>query len=199
MTTHDALAAARETFSGKSMTETQIIQANAIATILHAEIHRSGSFREGLTDYAHAFARNQKFDALKAEAMIRDAYSARQGQTLNQTREALLAATENLPDNVQTRALAAAETIGPLISDEQTRPFYQAYDMAAMTLASDLGVTQSKAKTLKREAFKAHDGRDLYDAGKEIEEAYHRPARQAEIATRKAEQTQSRSQSRSYR
>ena len=198
MTTNDTLTAARETFSGKSMTETQLVQADAIATILHAEIHRSGSFRESLTDYAHAFARNQKFDALKAEAMIRDAYSARHGQTLNQTRETLLAAAENLPVTVQTRVLAAAESIGPLISEGQTRPFYQAYDIAAVALASDLGVTQSKAKTLMRDAFKAQDGRDLYDAGKELEEVYHRPARQAEIANRKAEQTQSRSQSQSY-
>lgn len=195
--TDDTLKAARETFSGKAMTEMQLRQAHAIAGIMHAEINRSGSFREPLTDYAHAFARNEKFDALRGEKIIRDIYSARYGQSMNQTREGLKAAEENLPDNARTRALDCAESIGLLIQAAPTQPFYQAYDRVAVTLSGEFGITQKAAKTMMAEAFEKQHGKDLYTHGKEIEEAYYKPVREVEIAARKAEQLETRSQSQS--
>ena len=70
-------------------------------------------------------------------------------------------------------------------------------------LAGELKITQSGAKELMKEAYQAANGRDLYEAGKAVEEAYHKPVREAEIAARKAEkieaegrtQTQARSMS----
>ena len=82
-----------------------------------------------------------------------------------------------------------------MIQEGETRPFYQAYDAAAVTLAGELGITQSGAKALVKDVFQAHHGRDLYGAGKEIEAAYHRPVREAEIAQRKAEKLQTRTHS----
>lgn len=196
--TDDQLRAARESFSGKSMTDTQLQKTHAIAEILHAEIQRSGSFKEGLTDFAHAFSRSERFDALRGETMIRDIYQASYGQTLNQTREALLAAEENLPEQAMGRALESAEAIGEMIQAEPTQPFYQAYDRAAVTMAGEFGITQNAAKGLMADAFKQRHGRELYEHGKEVEDAYHKPVREAEIAARKAEQLQSRNQGRSY-
>ena len=89
--TDEKLTAARNSFSGKSMTAGQLKEALAITEILHEEIHRSGSFIEKLTDYGHAFARNERFDSMRSEKMLRDVYTATQGQTMNHTREALLA------------------------------------------------------------------------------------------------------------
>ena len=196
MTNDDKLTAARDSFSGKTMTEGQLKEAVAIANILHGEIHQSGSFIEKLTDYAHAFARNERFDAMRSEKIIRGIYTATQGQSMNQTREGLKAAEEALPDIAKTRALDCAETIGQLIQASPTQPFYQAYDRAAVTLANEFGVTQNAAKALMKDVFEQHHGKDLYAHGKEIEEAYHKPVREAEIASRKAEQLQTRSQSR---
>ena len=200
MTTEDdmtAMQAARESFSGSSLTESQFQEAYAISGVLHGAIRKTGSFNEKLIDYAHVYARSEKFDALRGETILRDIYAARYGQTLNQTREALLKAEEALPETARTRALTCAETIGELIQKAPTQPFYQAYDRAAVTLANELKITQSGAKTLMKETYQAAHGRDLYEAGKEIEEAYHRPAREAEIAARKAEKLQTRSRAQS--
>ena len=191
------IAAARESFSGRGLTESQFRKAWALTTVIREEIARSGSFRETLTDFAHAFARGEKFDALRGEAILRDVYGGRYGQSMNKTREGLLANEEALPDIARTRALDCAEAIGELIQKAPTQPFYQAYDRAGATLAKELGVTQSAAKTLMKEAFESHHGRTLYEVGKEAEEAYHRPVREAEIAARKADQLESRAQSRS--
>ncbi|MEM9098683.1 MAG: hypothetical protein AAGC79_09175 [Pseudomonadota bacterium] len=193
MTPDDKLTAARESFSGKTMTDSQLREAVAIADILHVEIHRSGTFIEKLTDYAHAFARNERFDAMRAEKVLRDTYTAVQGQSMNQTREGLQANEERLPEAAHARALACAETIGELIQAPPTQPFYQAYDRAAVTLATELQITQSGAKTLMKDAYSQAHNRDLYEHGKQIEDTYHKPVREAEIAQRKADRLQSQS------
>ncbi len=196
--TEDKLTAARESFSGKGMTENQLVEAQAIAQILHAEIQRSGSFFEKLTDYSHAFARNEKFDAVRAEKMVRDTYIATQGQSMNQTREALRANEKRLQQTGDPAILLHAESVLQIIQDGPTEPFYKAQDQAAVSLASKLSITQNAAKVMMKDAFAAKHGEDLYERGKAAEEAYHKPVREAEIATRKAEKLQTQSQSRSY-
>lgn len=198
MTTDANLTAARESFWGKSMTETQLKEAVAIADIIHGEILRSGSFKDKLTDYAHAFAREERFDAIRGEQIIRDIYSAVQGRTMWQTLEGLNAAKETLPDHARTRALDCAEGIEPAIQDGATMPFYQAYDRAAVSLSTEFGITQGAAKTLMKDTFKDRYASDLVKHGKDIEEAYHKPVLEAEIAARKAEKLQTQSHSRSY-
>jgi hypothetical protein len=79
----------RESLVGKSLTEAQCDIAMGVAGIIDRHIHKTGSFREPLTDYAHAFARSEKFDAMKGETIIRDVYAAQYGRTMNTTREAL--------------------------------------------------------------------------------------------------------------
>lgn len=191
-----AVADARGSFSGRGLTDSQFHEAWAITTILDRHIHQSGSFREKLTDYAHAFARNDRFDAMRGESILRDIYTARFGRSLNQTREALMAAETALPEHAQTRALECAEAIGDMIQQPPTQPFYQAYDRAAVTLSNEFGITQAGAKALMKDAYARRHQTDLYEAGKALEEAYHKPVRAAEIAARKAEQLPSRAMGR---
>jgi len=179
------------------LTESQFKEAWAISGILEGEIQKSGSFRAKLTDYAHAFARDEKFDATRSEAALRDVYKGRTGESMNQTREALLEREQSLPPEAQARIEAHTEQVLPLIQEGQTQPFYKAYDAASVALSRELGVTQDFAKEQMTAAFQSRHGRTLYEAGKEAEEAYHKPVREAEIAARKQEQLESRSLSRS--
>jgi len=197
MTNPANVEAARQSFGGKGLTEAQFAKAWALSSVLRAEIQERGTFQEALTDLSHAFARTEKFDSNRAEAALRDVFEGRYSQTMNQFRESLKANLEALPEPSQSRVLAAAESIEALIREGETQPFYKAYDASAVTLADELHITRAAAKTLMREAFKEADGRDLYDHGKDIEEAYHKPVREAEIAARKVEKLQSRSQSQS--
>jgi hypothetical protein len=132
------IQAARDSFSGRTLTDSQFKEAWALSRVLQGEIQKTGSFREKLTDYAHAYGRSEKFDALRGETILRDIYTARYGQSMNQTREGLLAAAENLPANAKTLALNAAESIGEQIQQAPTQPFYMAYDNAAVALATEL-------------------------------------------------------------
>lgn len=181
------MAAARDSYSGRTLTESQFQKAWALAGVFNDEIRRTGSFIEPLTDYAHAYARAEKFDALRGETILRDLYKERFGETMNQTREGLLAAEAALPDIAKTRALDCAEAIGELIRKAPTQPFYKAYDRAAVSLSAELKITQVAAKALMKDAYEAHHGRDLYEVGKALEKEHHLPVREAEIAARKAE------------
>lgn len=195
----DELIAARESFTGRTLTDGQYKEAHAISQIINREIYKSGSFIEKLTDYSHAYARSERFDAARAETIIRDVYSTTFGQTMNQTREGLLAqedAVKQLPET-QAKALAAAEAIEGFIKEGQTRPFYKAYDQASLQLANDQQITQRAAKDLMKEAYRTAYNMGLYDQGKTVEEAYHKPVREAEIAARKAEKLETQAQSRS--
>lgn len=189
--------AARQSFSGKGLTEAQFDKAWALSSILHAEIQERGTFREALTDFSHAFARGEKFDALRAEGVIRDVFAGRYGQSMNQLREGLKSNLEGLPETAKAQALTAAESIEGMIKEGPTRPFYQAYDAAAVTLSEELTITRDGAKALMREAFKETHGRELGDHSKEIETAYHKPVREAQIAAHKAEDLEIRSRTRS--
>lgn len=195
---HDArVKAARESFSGRTLTESQFQNAWAISGIVAQEIQKTGSFRDTLTDYAHAFARSERFDALRGEAIVRDVYQGRYGQTMNQTREGLMANEKalNLTDDIQARVLGSANKVLDLIKEGQTQPYYQAHDQAASDLSEGLNITQSRAKDLMADAFEKAHPNSLYETAKETEEAYHKPVREAEIAERKQQQLENRTQS----
>ncbi|MEL7112003.1 MAG: hypothetical protein AAGK93_03550 [Pseudomonadota bacterium] len=195
--TNNGMEAARHSFSGKGLTESQFQEAWAITGIIHGEIQKTGSFREKLTDYAHAYARNEKFDAMRGETALRDIYQKRFNQTMNQTREGLMDREAQLPSNAQAEIKWQANRVMDLIKEGPTMPFYQAYDLAARELAQSFSITQRISKELMSSAFKDEYNRTLYEVGKEQEEIHHKPAREAEIAARKVEQQQTRSQSRS--
>ncbi|NCO04083.1 MAG: hypothetical protein GW903_07835 [Alphaproteobacteria bacterium] len=195
---HDAqerIRKARESYSGKGLTESQFDIALGVAGIIDRHIHKNGSFREPLTDYSHAFARSEKFDAVKGEIIVRDIYTARYGRTMNATREALRSNEKNLPEKARDEALQAARRIEGLICEGETMPFYKAYDHEGRQLARSMMITETGAKQLMTESYLAAEGRELYETGKALEEKYHRP--KVEAQREKREQSRAPSMTRS--
>ena len=186
----ERVAQARESFSGRLLTDGQFTEAMAITGILENEIRKSGTFKEKLGDYAHAFARTEKFDVVKAETTLRDLFKTRTGQSMNQMREALMEREQELPENAPDQAKQATRDIRDMIKEGDKMPFYRAYDHQAAALASDLGITNNGAKRLMTETFRSEADGELYDWGKELEDKYYRPQIEAE---RQERQSQARS------
>lgn len=170
---------ARNGFTGKTLTNGQFDEAWAISEIMKHTICKTGSFIEKLTDYSHAYARTERFDQMKGEAIIRDIFKDRYGQTMNQMRGELIKREANLPDTALPGALQQARRVESIICDGETRPFYRAYDSAAYTLAEHLNITETGAKELMKTAYREAEGKELYDTGKALEKAHHEPAREA--------------------
>jgi len=185
---------ARNSFTGKTLTASQFDESWAIAGVMEREIRKTGSFREKLTDYSHAFARSEKFDQMKGETILRDMYKARYGITMNATREGLMAREKIMAESSHERALAQSQSIAGLIKDGDTMPFYRAYDHAAVEMAQKHNITETGAKTLMKEAFAQAEGRELYTAMKDVEKEFHEPVREAEQAARQAVKSKARSQ-----
>lgn len=183
-TEQDRIADARESFSGRQMTDAQFQESWALAGMMERHIRRTGSFSEKLTDYSHAFARNEKFDAMKGESYIRDQFRAQFGETMNQMRERLQDREGHVRENQQHKALEAARSIEPMIREGETMPFWQAHDHAATRMARDLDITEATAKVMMKEAFETAEGVDLYDHSKAVEQQFHAPKREAEIRAR---------------
>lgn len=181
---------ARASFTGKKLTASQFDESWAIAGVMEREISKSGSFREKLTDYSHAFSRSEKFDSLKGETIIRDIFKSRYGQTMNQMREGLVEREVTLRETEQDQALHHACSIEGMIKDGQTMPFYRAYDHAAVQMAQRHNITEAGAKTLMKDAFAHAEGRELYEASKELEQQFHTPKREAERAARQTNRKQ---------
>jgi hypothetical protein len=179
-TIDDRRAETRQSFTGRGLTESQFDEAWALAGIMAREIRKSGTFREKLSDYAHAFARTERFDALRGEEIIRDIFKARYGETMNQMRERMVNREHEIETAIGEDALRRAQSIPDLIREAPTMPFYRAYDQAAVAMAAEHGITEAGAKQMMKAAFAsyAHEGRDLYEAGKEAEKLYHKPVRE---------------------
>jgi len=177
---NDNRAQARESFSGRLLTDTQFSEAIAITGILEREIKKSGTFKEKLGDYAHAFARTEKFDAMKAETTLRDLFRERTGQTMNEMREQFMEREKNLDTVDPALVKDMTRDIGPMIKDGDKMSFHRAYDSKAGELAGELGITNNGAKKLMTETFRQEAGSELYDWGKGLEEKYYRPQIEAE-------------------
>lgn len=181
---------ARASFTGKRLTASQFDESWAIAGIMEREISKSGSFREKLTEYSHAFSQSEKFDALKGETIIRDIFKSRTGQTMNQMRKGLKEREVTLRETGQDQALHHAHSIEGMIKDGETMPFYRAYDLAAVQMAQQHNITETGAKTLMKDAFAHAEGRELYEASKELEQKFHTPKREAERVARQTNRKQ---------
>ncbi|MGJ8629106.1 MAG: hypothetical protein ACSHXB_19265 [Sulfitobacter sp.] len=186
------IAEARNSFSGKGLTNTQFDDVNAVVDIIHRGIQKSASFYEKLGDYSHALARTENFDQMKAKVVIRDIFKIKHGQTMNAMRESILEREANLPEPAQAQALAHARLIEPMIRNGDTMPFYRAYDHAGQALAQNLNISETGAKELMKSTFQDVEGRDLYAFGKEVEKEFHKPVRDAERASQKPPQSKTR-------
>lgn len=179
----------RESYVAKTLTESQLDIAVDVASVINRHIQKTGSFREALTDYAHAFSRSEKFDAMKGEVIIRDVYAAQYGHTMNAAREALLENERNLPETAREQAVQSARRTLEAIVQGEKEPFYKAYDRESSLLAQTLKITESGAKQLMVENYRAIEGRELYETGKELEERHHKP--KVDEARKEREKTRS--------
>ena len=192
----DRVVSARDSFSGRLLTNSQFDEAMSITGIIQREIKKSGAFKDKLGDYAHAFARSEKYDAMKAETVIRDLFKERCGQTMNKMREGLMEREQNLTDVQRKDALGHAREVSQMIEQGNKMPFHRAYAHQAQILADNLDITDAGAKNLMKDEFKNSEGKELYDWGKELEEKYYRPQIEAEKQQREASKTQTRSRQR---
>jgi len=173
--------------TGKTLTNSQFSEGLAITEIIRDSINKTGRFAEKLGDFAHAYSRTEKFDQMRAEVIIRELFKDRYGQTMNQQREQLMGREADLPDTAMSDALHQAKRVEEIIRKHETKPFYRALDHAGYTLAEHLGITETGAKELMRDAYRKAEGRELYDDGKAWEKEFHLPKRDAE---RKSERKQ---------
>lgn len=171
---------ARESFSGRLLTNTQFDEAVAITGVIEREIHRSGSFKDKLGDYAYAFARSERFDAMKAETIIRDLFKERYGQTMNGLREGLIEREEKLTEDEVARGYDHALSIGEMVEKGDKLTFNRALAHKSEQYAKDLGITHIKARSLMAEQFEAAEGQSLYDWGKQLDEDNYRAQIEAE-------------------
>ncbi|MCR5858262.1 hypothetical protein [Mesorhizobium sp. J428] len=176
----DRVVEARESFSGRLLTDAQFDESIAITGIIEREIKKSGAFKEKLGDYAYAFARTEKIDAAKAETVLRDLFKARTGQTMNQMREELAEREEKLTQAQKGVAYNYAIAVGEMIERGDKISFARAYAQQGQRLAGELGITDAGAKRLIKEEFKAAENAEFYDWGKEMEEKFYRPQIEAE-------------------
>jgi len=189
------LLEARQSYTGKTLTDAQFEESSNLAGIMERSIRKSGSFNDKLKKYSKAFSDTEKFDQMKGETIIRDIFTAQHGQTMNQMREEFAERASNLPENAKELALKHAKRIVPSIRDGKTMPFYQAFDQEGLELVKSLKVTETVAKNLMKSTFYEKEGRELYDAGKEAEETYYKPVVEAERAERQASRAKTASRS----
>jgi len=186
---------ARTGFTGKTLTHSQFDEAWAVVDIMKRNIEKTGSFVKKLADYSYTFSRDEQFDQLRGETILRDLFKDRYDMSMNQMREGLMEREKNLPENARSVAREAAYQTLDLIRDGETQPFYRAYDTAGFGVAEVLHITESKAKELMKDTFYESEGRDLYEVGKEVEKEFHEPAREAAREKYKQEKVNSKSQS----
>lgn len=162
----------------QSLTSAQRHNASAIASIIKRQIERTGSFKDVLTDYAHAYARNERFDAQKADVIIRDMFEDEFGQTMNDMLTQQREREQNLPTSAREDALERAKSVLTNVENGQATPLYRAVDEEATTMATDYSISESAVKRLMNEVFEEVEGHSFYQLGKQAEEA--RYTRQAE-------------------
>ena len=186
------VASARESFSGRLLTDAQFDECMAITNIIGREIRKTGTFKDKLGDYSYAFARSEKFDAMKAETILRDLFKESTGQTMNQMREKLVKNAEAITDDQRQKAYQCACDISKIMESGKKLSFHRTWAEQAQSLAKEFGVTDSDAKRLMSDEFNAAEGAKLFEWGKELDEKIYRPQIESERQNRAADRSQTR-------
>ena len=171
---------ARESFSGRLLTDKQFDEGMMITNIIEQEILKSGLFKEKLQDFSFAYARTEKFDQMKAETIIRDLFKARTGQTMNQMRENLKASENALTPQQKMEAAVYVQAIEPMVRDGNKISFRRALAHQASKMASAFNITENGATRQMSECTKVSFDKDLFEWGKEPDTQYYRPQIEAE-------------------
>lgn len=178
----ERVAEARMSFSARLLTERQFDDVMAITGILERRIEERGNFKDCLNDFSNAIARTERFDAVKADTIIRDLFKLRTGMSLNAMREAFLQKEKEQYDEsgalrapVREKAYQAALDAGNMVETGNKITFHRAVSFEAAQLATELTVTHAAAKKMMEQSFEEMDGRALREYGEELEEKFYRP------------------------
>jgi hypothetical protein len=188
---NERVANARESFSGRLLTDRQFEEALALTHILEREIQRSGAFKDKLGDYAYAFARSERFDAVKAESVLRDLFKERTGQTMNQMREGYVEVQEKLTEDQRRVGYDFAAAVGDLMENGAKMSFGRAVAHQSQQMAAELGITDAAARSIMAEEFEAVEQQSLWDWGKQLDQDIYRPQIEAEKEERAQAKTRS--------
>lgn len=199
------IAEARMSFSGNLLIDRQFDDVIAVTGIVNRRIHERGSFVNTLNDYSNAVAREEPFNAAKADTIIRDLYKVRFGESMNETRERLMAREEALFDRENNPAQAerqqayqSAISAAELVEHGTKMTFHRALSHEAAQLAQELGITHIGAKKLISESYNEIEGQDLHEFGKTLDDKFYRPQIEAEKRQRQASRSPAYSQQPSY-
>ena len=192
----ERIAVARESFSGRLLTDTQFDEIIAHTRIVEAEIHRSGTFKDCLGDYAYTYAKRYKANPERAEHIIRDLYRERVGETMNQTRERLMKREEALTEGDRAMGYEHAVRIGERVEHGDKIAFSRGYAAEAGAMAGNLGITHVAARKIMAEEFEAAENLPLRDWGKELDVQHFQPQIEAEKQERARSRETGRGQAR---
>jgi len=129
-------------------------------------------------------ARSEKFDAVKAETILRDLFRERTGQSMNQMREKLVKGEEAISDDQRQQAYKHACDIGEMVEKGDKLTFHRALSGQTQIIAKEFGITDAAARAIMAEEFNAAENSKLYDWGKELDEQFFRPQIEAEKVER---------------
>lgn len=181
---------ARNAPHARSMTEGRYEITWDMAGIVNRQIQRSGRFAETLDQLSITCALDQRISKEKAKNMLRDQHRARFGESPKDTLDRFRNREEALRQGDLSPALKAAEKVLTLIPAGETMAFYKAFDLAAVEMSQQQGITEVGAKSMMKEAYEKAHGNNLIAVGKALDQEHHQPVREAQRAVRNAEQAQ---------
>lgn len=188
---------ARSSFTGLLLTDRQNEDVKAVVGVLARRIQERGSFIEPLNDYAHALARTESFNPVKADEVLREQFKILHGKTMNAMREELKQNEDKLFDRASNPAEAekqkaheAVMATSEMVQHGTKITFNRALAHHAAPLARELGITDMGAKKLMAETLQEREGRDLYEFGKQLDVQYFQPQIEVEKLQRRQAQKQ---------
>ena len=185
------VSSARESYSGRLMSDPDFDEAMLITCIMEKEIQKTGQFAEKLNEYSAAYAHTRKnLSVIKAEKIIRDLFKERTGMWMNDMREVFVKREENLTDIQKRAAFPYAQEIGAMIEKGDKISFHRAFSHQAKSCATELNITDLGAKRIMSAQFEAVKGEKLYDWGKDHETRFYKPQIEAEKQERNAQKAQ---------
>ncbi len=185
------VSTARESFSGRLLSDPDFDEAMLITNIVEKEIQKTGQFAQKLNEYSAAYAHTRKnLSVIKSEKIIRDLFKERTGMWMNDMRKIFEQREEGLSDTQKRAAFPYAQEIGAMIEKGNKISFHRAFSHQAKTCAMELNITDLGAKRIMSEQFEAVKGEKLYDWGKDHETRFYKPQIEAEKQQRKAQRAQ---------
>lgn len=185
--THDEvkrIPETRESFSCRLLTDPQFHEGLAIVSIMKHRIQTEDGFKKAFESFVETYSRTNNIEIMRAQTVLREMFKGITGQTMNQMREDLAKNAENLTDGQRQRCYDAACDIADMMEKGDKLTFHRACSHQAQQLATEFNITASAARRTMSEEFKAAEGIELYDWGKELDEQFYRPQIEAEKAER---------------